>query len=183
MSSIFGAAAGIGVACLSFLIQIRPRLKNRDFGVDSWRHLDEADVFRRNRRKLGATPGRYLIEKPTDYPPLIRLVLSIIPKKTLEKYEWTVAPAFDAIQNILLFAVVWSWTRRLDVAVPAQLMYCLSPLVIMENSNLTTRSFACLLFVCGWLPLVIHLNGGPIGWLAVGVFFFGLLFLAHRLAI
>ena len=183
MGPLWAWAAGFGVTTLSFFIQIRPRIVNRYFGVDSWRHLDEADEFRRHHRLPAGQPERYLITKPSDYPPLLRVVLALIPKALLERWEWVIAPAFDALHNLLLFGLVWTWTGRVDLAVIAQLTYCLSPLVIMENSNLTTRSFASLLFTLGWFPLMAYRVTGQPPWLVLSILVLALLFLAHRLAI
>lgn len=180
----WGACAVGGlVTALTAFLYIRPRLINRDFGVDSWRHLDEADALRRCRRWPRGAPERYLIDKPSDYPPLLRIILALVPKPVLERWEWLVSPLFSAAHQLLLFNVVWTWTHRVDLAVIAQLVYGVTPLVIMENSNLTTRSFAALLFTLGWLPLTAYQVTGQAGWLGVSIVMFGLLFLAHRLAL
>ncbi len=174
---------GIAVTGLSFLLQVRPRLIKKAFGVDSWRHLDEADYIRRFRHLPRGMAERYLIDKPSDYPPFLRIVLALVPKKMLEQFEWMVAPIFDACHILLLFGAVLIWTGRVEMAVCAQLTYALSPLVIMENSNLTTRSFASLLFTLGWLPLMLYRAGQGTEWLAAGIFFLAVLFLTHRLAL
>jgi hypothetical protein len=178
-------AWGISVLAttLNFGLQVWPRWKNRYFGVDNWRHLDEADVLRRTRRLSQGKPNRYLIEAPSDYPPLLRVVLAAIPKEILERWEWCVAPVFDAIHHLLLFATVYGMTGNWKMGLLAQITYAASPLIILENSNLTTRSFASLLFTLGWLPVVWYAVSGLWVWLLIGIVFLSLLCLAHRLAV
>ena len=117
---------GIAVTGLSFLLQVRPRLIKKAFGVDSWRHLDEADYIRRFRHLPRGMAERYLIDKPSDYPPFLRIVLALVPKKMLEQFEWMVAPIFDACHILLLFGAVLIWTGRVEMAVCAQLTYALA---------------------------------------------------------
>lgn len=174
---------GILIAVVSFYIQVRPRLKNRYFGIDTWRHLVVADYIRRHKKYPHLMPEHYLIDEPSDYPPLLRILLSFIPKDILEKYQWLVSPIFDFIHNFLLFAVVYILTKNLSAAVVAQIIYMVSPLIIMENSSLTTRSLASLLFTVVFLPtLVFSITKSPFC-LAMSVLSLCILLLTHRMSI
>ena len=53
-------------ALIGLFIQIRPRLSNRYFGIDTWRHLSVADYIRKNKKYPKLMPEHYLINKPSD---------------------------------------------------------------------------------------------------------------------
>ncbi|MFH1856962.1 MAG: hypothetical protein ABH836_07070 [Candidatus Omnitrophota bacterium] len=175
--------AGILIAAVSFYIQIRPRLGNRYFGIDTWRHLAVADYIREHKKYPHLMPHHYLIDEPSDYPPLLRIMLSVIPKGVLERYQWLVSPVFDFLHNLLLFAVVYILTGNLMLAVTAQVIYMVSPLIIMENSSLTTRSLASLLFSMVFLSMLIFSTTKSLTALCAAVLFLSILLLTHRMSI
>lgn len=175
--------AGVGVALIGFFIQIRPRLKNRYFGIDTWRHLLVADYIRENKHYPRAMPDNYLIDKPSDYPPLFRYILAVLPKVWLEKNQWLVSPFFDMLHNYFLFIIVYMFTGQLYIALLAQISYMLSPIVIMENSNLTTRSFASFIFSISLVALLFYdIYRLPL-LLIVSLTFIVILLLSHRMSI
>lgn len=128
-------------------------------------------------------PEHYLINRPSDYPPLFRYLLALIPKESLEKYQWIVSPFFDFIHNLFLFFVVYFFTHNICVAVFSQIVYMLSPIVVMENSNLTTRSFASLLFSLSFFSLISYTTFGNFFFLIVSVILICILLLSHRMSI
>lgn len=176
-------ALGLIIPSLSFVIQTWPRWTNRWFGIDAWRHLAAADHIRRTGRIFDSMPEHYLIEKPSDYPPLLRVILAAFPKRWVERSQWYLSALIDASHNMLVFGAAYCLTRHVGVAMMAQLCYSLSPLVIMENVSLTTRSISSLLFSAAVLPLVLFLGTRQPIWFILGTLALGLLFLAHRLAI
>ena len=170
-------------ALIGLFIQIRPRLSNRYFGIDTWRHLSVADYIRKNKKYPKLMPEHYLINKPSDYPPFFRFLLALFPKKMLEKYQWFVSPLFDFAHNLFLFIVVYCFTGNFLISFFAQITYMLSPIVVMENSNLTTRSFASLLFSGSFFSLICYTTFGNYFYLLISVFLLTILLLSHRMSI
>ena len=175
--------AALGIALLGFWIQVRPRLVNRYYGVDAWRHLVVAEYIRRHRRYPGRMPERYLIDEPCDYPPLFRYLLALIPRRVLEKYQWAVSPCMDLCHNLLLFGVAWCLSGVPAVGWIAQLLYMSTPLVVMENASLTTRSCSSLLFTVAAGGLTLGVATGSWGFGVAGVCGIALLVLTHKMAL
>ena len=174
---------GLPVAAASLLFQIRPRIGNRHFGVDTWRHLAIAEHYRRRRRGEAAEFDQYILPEPSDYPPLLRGLLSLFPKQAVDRWQWVISPLFDAAHSVLLFAVAYSLSGNLSASLAAQGAYALAPLIVMENSSLSTRSMAALLFSSLMVPhLAYHASGSWI-WLPVSVAVSTVLFLTHRMAL
>lgn len=174
---------GVPLAALSFCLQTWPRWFNRYFGVDVWRHIDEAMFIREHRRLNTGPQERYLIDRPTDYPPLLRLLLALFPRRWLDEWQWAISPAIDAVHNLLLFAVLLALTGEVRVAWLGQLFYLASPIVILENSNLTTRPLGSLTFTLAVWPLVLFLAGDGWAWWGIAVIGVAILCLAHRMSL
>lgn len=173
----------LGLAGLSVGIQVWPRLTNRYFGVDTWRHLAVADYIRRHRRYPGLMPEKYLIDEPCDYPPLFRYVLALVPRQVLEEYQWLVSPGWDAVHSLVIFALARTMTGNPMVGWVAQAVYATTPIVIMENASLTTRSCASLLFTVTAASLIAWVLTRQWGWGAAGVAGVAVLVLTHRMAL
>ncbi len=173
----------LAIACVSFGLQVRPRLRNRYYGIDTWRHLAVADYIRRHHRYPTRMPEAYLIDEPCDYPPLFRYLLAAIPKRVLEEYQWVVSPACDFCHNMLVYGVATRLSGQPVVGWLAQLVYALTPLVVMENASLTTRSCSSLLFTLAAGGLMTGVVTGSWGFGLVGVFGVALLVLTHKMAL
>lgn len=170
--------AGIGL-----WIQIRPLLGNRYFGVDTWRHLVVADYIRCHRHYPGRMPDKYLIDEPCDYPPLFRYVLALIPKRLLEHSHWLVSPSLTALHSLLLFGVTWRLTASPAAGWLAQVIYGVTPLVVMENASMTTRACSSLLFTVAAGGLMAGVMIPSWGWGIGGVMAVALLVLTHKMAV
>ncbi len=173
----------LGIAFVSFLFQVRPRFRNRYFGVDTWRHLAAADYIRKFKRLPGILKDKYLINEPADYPPFLRIILACLSKKFLTQFQWIVSPFFDFFHSLLVFWIAFTISGNLTLAVVAQLVYSFNPLVVMENSNLTTRSLASLLFTPTFYFLICYSLGLGRVYLVLAVILATVLFLTHRMAI
>ena len=64
-----------------------------------------AGHYREQRRGQAKPFNRYLIDLPSDYPPGLRVLLSLIPTSFLHRIQWLVAPIIDSVHNILLFVL------------------------------------------------------------------------------
>ena len=94
---------GLVIPVLSFFLQVWPRLINRYFGVDTWRHLMVADYVRENRHLPESMKSRYILPAPFGYPPVIVILLAIFPKKIAEKFQFVFSPLFDSFSNYFIF--------------------------------------------------------------------------------
>jgi len=171
------------LAVASFGLQVRPRWRNRYFGIDTWRHLAVADFYRRRRRDPHATFDRYLIDEPSDYPPVLRWLLSLLSRTWVERSQWFICPLIDLAHNLLLFGVAYTLTQDVGAALAAQAAYLLAPLIVMENSSLTTRPLASLLFSGLMLLNLRFAVTGEWVWLPASMAAGTLLFLTHRMSI
>ena len=172
------------VPVLSFFLQSYPRFFNKLFGVDVWTRLLETDHIRKNhhripRKKLAE---QFIVDGFFDYPPIFPTLMSYIPKKTIVKIQGFVAPFIDSLQVVLVYFVALYLTNNPALAVVAQIMYTLTPMIAIENSYLTPRSLGYLNFSVATLPLLLFYFNGNWAFYATGVFFTMLLFLTHRFA-
>ena len=171
------------VMAASFVFQVRPRLGNRYFGIDTWRHLAVAEHYRRRRRGEVRDFDRYLIPERSDYPPLLRILLSWIPKRVLDSSQWFLSPVVDAVHSVVLFGLAYRLTGDVGAAVVAQIAYGLAPLIVMENSNLSTRSLASLMFSLLMISYLAFHSSGNWVLILVSVAVGTMLFLTHRMAL
>jgi hypothetical protein len=182
MESYSGYLIGICLSIISFAIQTWPRFANRYFGVDTWRHLEMADYIRVNKA-LPKENKKYIFSEPSDYPPMLRVVLAALPRKKVEQWQWFLSPAFDTLHCFILFLVGWVLTSSFWGGAIAQITYILSPLVVMENSNLTTRSFASFLSSLTFFSYVCFWAYGSYWFYIVALIFGILLILTHRFSL
>ncbi len=174
---------GLLVSAASLLLQTWPRFRNRLFGVDTWRHLAMADYYRRKRRDPTVVFDRYLLPEPSDYPPMLRWLLSFFPRRLLERSQWMVSPAFDFVHSFLVFVIAYSFTGSVWASVAAQAAYALAPIVVMANSSLTTRPLASLMFTGLMLTSLAFIATGTWAWFPASLATGTLLFLTHRMAL
>lgn len=171
------------IPALSFVLQAYPRLFNRYFGVDVWTRLIEIDHVRRAKHKIpGKITKGFIIDGNFDYPLLFPLMFSYFPKKFLVEYQGFIAPLFDVINNLLVFVFAFYITQNVVISLIAQLIYTLTPMIAVENSNLTPRSFGYTNFSLAFFPLLIYSLYGNLTFLLIGLFFTSTLFLTHRFA-
>ena len=181
-SLLWGGLIGLSIALNSFFLQIWPRLSNRYFGVDTWRHLEAADFIRKNRTLPGVNQ-KYIFTETSDYPPLLRVIISFFSREIAEKYQWLFSPIFDLVHSYTVFLCAWILTKSIYGGIIAQITYMVSPLVVMENSSLTTRSFASFLSTLTFFSFMLFLVYDHYWIFFVGVFFGSLLILAHRFSL
>lgn len=171
---------------LSYLLQIYPRFFNKYFGVDVWTRLIETDIIRKNHYRIpkGVIKKGFIFEGYFDYPPVFILLLSLFSKKALEKYQGFIAPFFDALLNISVFFITIQLTNNLHIALLAQLIYTLTPVVAIENSSLVPRSIGYLLFSLSFYSILFYTSNGQhqVLFLVLGILFSTLTLLTHRFA-
>lgn len=174
---------GFLTALAGYILESWPRWRVRYFGIDTWRHLMVADKIRTEKRLPKSLPDKYLLPEESDYPPLFRVILAFFPKKWLEEWQGFVSPLFDFLHSLFLYFFVYSLTHNMVIAVTAQVAYVANPLVVMENSNLTTRPIASLLFSLAFVPLIYYAAYGGAWMLILSLAGLTALILTHRFAL
>lgn len=173
--------AGLLLSILGYLIQVRPRFFNRYFGVDVWRNLSIVDYIRKNKRLPQYLP-KYMLKGPFDYPPFLNIILALFPKKFLEDYQGFISPFFDAINNLIVFIVTYMLTKNLSIAIFAQLIYIVSPMMVIENASLTARSLGNLLFSLAFLSTIFYSINHSLFLFIFAIFFTTLLLFSQKMA-
>tara|TARA_B100001123_G_scaffold353806_1_gene405959 strand:- start:58 stop:1323 length:1266 start_codon:yes stop_codon:yes gene_type:complete len=94
-----------------------------------------------------------------------------------------VSPTIDVIHNMIVYATVYAVTESVIAALVAQIAYMLTPIIIMQNSSLTTRPLASLLFsVLLLMELQFAIHSDWV-WLFPCLGVATVLFLTHRMAL
>lgn len=172
------------IPIVSFFLQAYPRLFNRFFGVDVWTRLIEARHMHDSNHRIPQKKisKQFIIDGYFDYPPVFPFLLSFIPTEKLKNIQGFIAPLFDALQVVLIYYAAMYLVGDIRVALLAQIIYMLTPMIAIENSYMTPRSLGYVNFTLAVLPLVIyHYIHNPL-FFVVGIFFSFFIFLTHRFA-
>lgn len=172
--------SGIPIALFAVFLEIYPRLKNRLFGVDIWTHLLYLKEYHRQKGIPGKIESGFIVSGEYDYPPAFIFILSKFPFRLVEHYEFLFSPVFDFIHLIGIFVFSYFMTQSIVLALVVQVLYLLTPIVILENSSATPRSLGYTLFSIVLLSEFLFLSTGGIGFLLCAVVFGSLIFLSHR---
>jgi hypothetical protein len=168
------------VPFLSFIFEIYPRLLNRKFGVDIWTHL----LYLKEYHKQGGIPKKiesgFLVSGEYDYPPMFIFLLSKFPFKLVEKYEFLFSAFFDSLHIILIFFISFAFTENLAIALVTQILYALTPIIVLENSSATPRSLGYSLFTMLFISLFLFIQMSQPILLLIAIISGGLIFLSHR---
>lgn len=171
---------GLVIPVLAFLFEIYPRIINKKFGVDIWTHLLYLREYRKQKRIPKNISDGFLVPGEYDYPPIFILILSKFPFKLVEKYEFIFSPFFDSILVFSIFFIAFYLTGNILVSLVTQLIYTLTPIIILENSSATPRSLGYSLFTILFLSLFLFNDSGEIIFILVAILSGFLIFLSHR---
>jgi len=169
------------IAAFGFCLEAWPRLKNRYFGDDTWRYLYVAEQVRRKYpfREIGR---EFLFPQQNDLPPVLIYLLAVFPKKTAEKFNWAFSPVLDAVNSLMVFFISMHFTGNYSIALISQAVYMLSPLNVLEASNLSLRIIGSLFFNVSFFFLSLQYVSPDWAWIALSLVFFILLVFTHRMA-
>lgn len=146
--------------------------------------MTEIEQIRKSNHRIpGKISKGFIIEGNFDYPLFFPLIFSFFSKKTLLKIQGFISPFFDSIQNFLVFLIAFSLTGDINFSLISQIIYSLTPMIAVENSNLTPRSFGYLNFTLAFYPLLAYNLNHQIFFLIIGIIFTSCLFLSHRFAL
>lgn len=168
------------VPILAFIFEVYPRLLNRKFGVDIWTHLLYLKEFYRQKKLPRNISNGFLIPGDYDYPPLFILILSRFPFKLVEKYEFLFSPFFDSLLIFSTFFVSFYLTNNLYFSLLTQIIYTLTPIIILENSSATPRSLGYGLFTTLFISLFLYAQNGQVLLIIISILCGTLIFLTHR---
>lgn len=172
--------ASLPIAIFAFFLESYPRFLNRLYGVDVWTHLLYLKEYHKQKgipKEIGLP---FLVLGKYDYPPAFISILSLFPFRLVEKFEFLFSPIFDCIHIILIFFLSYFLSGSLLVALTTQVLYILTPIIIIENSSATPRSLGYTLFTIVMISLIFYTQTGNILLLLVALFSGSLIFLTHR---
>ncbi len=168
------------IPIIAFIFEIYPRLLNRNFGVDIWTHLLYLKEYRKQRGIPRNIENGFLVPGEYDYPPIFILILSKFPFKLVEKYEFLFSPFFDSLLIFFTFFASFYLTQNIFISLLTQVIYTLTPIIILENSSATPRSLGYSLFAILFFFLFLFMQNGQLILLLVSIFCGTLIFLSHR---
>lgn len=164
----------------AFIFESYPRILNRKFGVDVWTHLLYLKEYHRQKGIPKKIEKGFIISGTYDYPPAFILLLSRFPFRLVEKYEFFFSPFFDAIHINLIYIIVFQMSGNILLALTTQLIYILTPIIILENSSATPRSLGYLLFTSTFMLIFSYTQLLSNWYLVLALLSGSLIFLSHR---
>lgn len=164
----------------AFIFEVYPRLVNRKFGVDIWTHLLYLKEYHKQKKIPGKIENGFLVPGEYDYPPVFLFILSKFPLKLVEKYEFIFSPFFDSLLVVLIFYISFYLTGNIFLSLITQIIYVLTPIIILENSSATPRSLGYSFFTILFLTLFLFTQNNQIIYLFIGIVAGTLIFLSHR---
>lgn len=168
------------IPIIAFLFEAYPRFLNRKFGVDIWTHLLYLKEYHKQKGIPKKIKNGFLIPGNYDYPPIFIIILSKFPFKLVEKYEFLFSPFFDSLLIILIFHISFYLTGNLFLSLVTQMIYTLTPIIVLENSSATPRSLGYSLFTILFLSLFLFIRDKQFFFLFPAILSGTLIFLSHR---
>jgi len=170
----------IAIPILAFIFESYPRVINKKFGVDIWTHLLYLKEYHKQKKIPGKIENGFLVSGEYDYPPVFIFILSKFPLKLVEKYEFLFSPFFDSLLIVLIFYVGLYLTGNIFLSMVVQIIYTLTPIIVLENSSATPRSLGYTLFTILFLSLFLFIRDEQIVFLLLAILSGTLIFLSHR---
>ncbi|MBN1586145.1 MAG: hypothetical protein JW937_01800 [Candidatus Omnitrophica bacterium] len=158
--------AALTLSLITFLIRFWPRVRLLKYGDDTWFHLLIADVYRKEK----ALPRKYphfIPPSDSDYPPGFSMLLSLLNKQWLDRWERYLAPAMEGVTSAAIFGFAFWLTHSLWVASFAALLYALTPAVAFQAASLNPRLVGYFLHLLTGLCLVW--GGNEFHWAVFGI--------------
>lgn len=168
------------IPILAFFFEIYPRLINRKIGVDIWTHLLYLKEYKRQKGIPNQISNGFIITGGYDYPPMFITLLSRFSIKTVERYEFLFSPLFDFLHIIAIFFITLAITGDIVTSLLTQVLYTLTPIIILENSSATPRSLGYLLFTFLFFSIFNYTNTGSEFYLLLALLLGSLILLTHR---
>ncbi len=171
---------GLVVPLLAFIFEAYPRILNKNFGVDIWTHLLYLKEYHKREKIPGNIKNGFLVSGEYDYPPIFILILSKFPFNLVKRYEFILSPFFDSLLILLIFYVSFYLTGNIALSLITQIIYILTPIIVLENSSATPRSLGYGFFTILFLSLFQFSLYPNIVFLLIAIACGSLIFLSHR---
>lgn len=180
---IWETGIAIIISLISFSLQIWPRIKNRYFGIDTWRFALLADYIRKNKRLPDSIPEKYIVPGSVDNPPILPLILSLFKKEWLDRNQGFISPTFDVLHSLTVFGMGYVATGNPIGGYIAQIIYALTPVVPLEASNLSLRTLSSLIFTWAMLAVISYAISPDPFHLVIAIAMIILLAYTHRMSV
>lgn len=167
---------------IAFLLRVRPRLSQKNFGIDSWYFLLYADEFRKTKKIPVKFPYFMLDIEEQRYPPALPMLLALFPQKFLEQYHWAISAFLDTVQMVVLYLISYALSKNLLFSSLAALFYAASPILVTQNSNLNSRALGALFLTLILVSLYGYIVFTSFLFLALSIIFGVMLLHTHKLA-
>lgn len=174
---------GLIIPVLSFFLQVWPKLMNKTFGVDTWRHLMIADYIRKHRSLPKDMEHKYIVPAPFGYPPVFRIFLALFTKKFTEKYHFIFSPIIDSISNFIFFLAALFLTKDITSAIIAQTIALSTPITVIEAAILNPRTLSYLVFYLSFFSLLTFNYNGNLFFLFFAAVMLLVLLYTHKFAV
>lgn len=170
----------IPLAILALFFESYPRFLNREYGVDIWTHLLYLKEYHKQKGIPKLIENGFIVPGRYDYPPAFIWILSKFPFRLVERYEFLFSPLFDAAHLIVIFVISYLITGSILIAITTQLIYILTPIIILENSSATPRSLGYTFFTLVMVFWIYYMQSGNLIFVMLSIVFGSLIFLSHR---
>lgn len=171
---------GLFFPLIAVLFESYPRFINRKVGVDIWTHLLYLKEYHKQKGIPKKIENGFLVSGRYDYPPVFIFILSKFPFHLVENYEFLFSPFFDAIHLIIIYFFVFMITGNIFIALTTQILYILTPIIVIENSSATPRSLGYTLLTIVLLLLFAYIQFSIIWCLIFACILGSFIFLSHR---
>jgi len=168
------------LALLAFIFEAYPRFINREYGVDIWTHLLYLKEYHKQKGLPKNIKNGFLVSGDYDYPPVFIWILSRFSFRLVEKYEFLFSPFFDFIHLILIYGLVYILTANVALSLLTQLLYIMTPIIVLENSSATPRSLGYTLFTVMMMSIIFYFQDPNPAFLVAAVISGSIIFLTHR---
>lgn len=151
-------------------------------GVDQWYWKTYIETLQRGE-KLPVKMPQFLLDEGHWYPPFFPWILSRIPVILFNKYSVQLAIFVDILRMAILVWATWWLTKSQGAVAIAGMAYAITPLLITYNLQLNPRGMGALFLDIMWICLgAVLINGAPIGFWILILFFSGLVLITHKMA-
>jgi hypothetical protein len=161
-------AAGLGIAVVTYLVRVWPRIGLVDYGTDTYFHLKLACVIRKERNRQNF--ARYFsIGNHNDYPLLFHYLLAVLPKEFLERANGYISPFFDVLSAVLLYWFSYVLTGEWRIGIIAWFFYLMTPQLSLEALSLTPRLLGVFFFNFWIAAMIMFVRNGAAIWAVAAV--------------
>lgn len=173
---------GILLFALSFYLRIRPRIKQADFGIDSWYYLLYIGELRKTKRLPIKLPYFLLDIDEQWYPAGLPLILTFFTQRFLERCHWAISAFIDSLHLLLLYSCGYFLSNNVAIASAAAFFYATSPILITHSSSLNSRPLGAVVLSLQMVFLYQYIVSFSLLYLVLVVISGAALLNTHKLA-